>query len=237
MLADSRIVRPQTGSLDRSVHLQATSLYELLDFIARELPIWRNRPEREPKTSETRLTSQLCGHLNSAARLSDGWDFLQFRTEEPDEEAKSRTIDLIAAPCAATVWIDGRCSYDMETLLPIECKRLPTPVGDKRDEREYVYSGKATTGGIQRFKAGHHGARHNIGAMIGYVQENDHMYWYGRIGEWIAELEKALPDWSTKDALIPEFTDEATGLATYISQHARSGNLPEIKLRHLWITM
>lgn len=120
MLADLQDTIPQSGYLSKEVHLLATSRYELLNFIAGELPRWRDRSDRKVETAETALTSQLCAHLNSAARHSTGWDFLQFRIEEPDEQNKGRKIDLVPAPCAATVWIEGRRHTDFDTILPIE---------------------------------------------------------------------------------------------------------------------
>ena len=153
MLADFSDRHVQIGSLGKDVHLSAASLDELIEFIAGELPCWRDHPDRSEKTAETALTSQLCGHLNTVARHSAGWDILQFRIEEPDEQKKGRKIDLIASACGPTIWIDGRRCTQFDTLLPIECKRLPTPKDKDRDEREYVINRKATTGGIQRFKA------------------------------------------------------------------------------------
>jgi hypothetical protein len=96
----------------------ATFGHELLDFISGQLPLWRDRPDRRKETSETPLTSQLCAHLNSVARLSAGWDILQFRVEEADEQHKSRKIDLVAAPCGATICIEGRRYSDFESLMP-----------------------------------------------------------------------------------------------------------------------
>ncbi len=237
MLADSTRNRAQTGALSRDVHLQAASMYELLDFVAQELPRWRDRPERGRKTSETALTSQLCGHLASAARRSLAWDFLQFRVEEPDEQRSGRKIDLIAAPCAATVWIDGRCCYDLQTLLPIECKRLPTPRGKNREEREYVISGTTTTGGIQRFKAGHHGGAHSLAGMIGYLQQNSNTFWYDRVTTWIKGLYGPSSTWSEKDLLHSLSSDKKAGLFTYRSSHKRGKGRSDIELRHLWIEM
>src|SRR5690606_26604196 len=104
--------------------------------------------------------AQLCARLNSACRHSN-WDFLQFKREEPDEEDAQRAIDLAVAPRGATLWLEGRQYTEYRTLLPIECKRLPTPAGPKRDEREYLYSRHSSTGGVQRFKAGHHGSIHD----------------------------------------------------------------------------
>jgi hypothetical protein len=43
---------------------------------------------------------------------------------------------------------------DFDPIMPIECKRLPTPKAKDRDEREYVITEGATAGGIQRFKLG-----------------------------------------------------------------------------------
>src|SRR5215213_1127771 len=104
MLADSPDVLTKSGTLGHDVHLPATSRSELLDFIREQLPLWRDRPDRRNETAETTLTSQLCAHLNSAARHSEGWDFLQFRVEEPDEQRRNRKVDLIPAPCDACVW-------------------------------------------------------------------------------------------------------------------------------------
>lgn len=238
MLANSLNTHAQVGTLDRDVHLKMASLYELLDFIADELPHWRDRSELKKITSETELTSKLCGHLNSAARRSTGWDFLQFRIEETDEQRKNRKIDLIASPCDATVWVDGRCCTDFDTLLPIECKRLPTPKGKKRDEREYVISQKSSTGGIQRFKAGHHGGNHTLAAMIAYVQDDTAAIWHDRITSWIEALSSTgNPEWTTRDFLRIESTNKEKGLSIYHSSHTRGSELPEIQLRHIWIAM
>ena len=238
MLADLQDTIPQSGYLNKEVHLLATSRYELLNFIAGELPRWRDRGDRKVETAETALTSQLCAHLNSAARHSTGWDFLQFRIEEPDEQNKGRKIDLVPAPCAATVWIEGRRHTDFDTILPIECKRLPTPIGKDRDEREYVINRQASTGGIQRFKEGHHGAAHALAAMIAYVQKETTMFWSKHVAKWIKELvEAGEPGWGTGDFLRLEQNNEEQGMAVYRSLHARDNDLGEIELRHLWLQM
>jgi hypothetical protein len=238
MLAETSFTVPASGSLGRNVHLPATSLHAVIAFIGDELPRWRDRPERNAETSETALTSQLCAHLNSAARHSAGWDVLQFRIEEPDERKKGRRIDMVPAPCDATIWIEGRRYVDFEALLPIECKRLPTPKGPDRDECEYVHSKYSSTGGIQRFKDGLHGGAHELGAMIGYVQEETAEVWHGRVAEWINELVKAgQSGWSAADSLQIERDDKTSGLAVLHSTHDRGNRLAKINLVHLWITM
>ena len=238
MLANSADPHVQSGALSKDVHLSATSMFELITFIADELPRWRDHPDRPKRVSETALTSQLCGHLNTAARFSSGWDVLQFRIEEPDEQQKGRKIDLVASPCGPTVWVDGRRCTQFDTLLPIECKRLPTPKGKDRDEREYVITRNATTGGIQRFKAGNHGAAHTLAAMIAYVQADSPAVWHARLASWIKELEGSVyTGWSVKDLLHIDPSDAKPNLATFRSRHTREKGLPDIDIRHLWIEM
>jgi hypothetical protein len=237
MLANHPNIPPQTGALGRDVHKPGTFCYELIDFIVTQLPLWRDRAERKSEVAETILTSQLCAHLNSAARHSQGWDNLQFRVEEPDEQHKGRKIDLVASPCGPAVIIEGRIHADFDSLMPIEWKRLPTPKGKDRDEREYVIGRFTSTGGIQRFKAGHHGATHTLGAMIGYVQEGTANFWDKRVAGWIRNLADTEPGWTVRDLLRLTHKDETLRVAVFSSSHERQGGLLDIDLRHLWIEM
>jgi hypothetical protein len=238
MLANNPDSTARFGSLGREVQKPATFRYELLGFIASELPNWRDRADRPKETSETVLTTQLCSHLNTAARLSPGWDILQFKVEAPDEQHKGRKIDLVSSPCGPVILIEGRRYIDFDSLLPIECKRLPTPKDKERDQREYVISQYSSTGGIQRFKEGNHGAVHTVGAMIGYVQEETTAFWDKRVAEWIQELvDTAHPGWTDKDLLVAEGVNATLGLAVFRSAHERANDLSEIELRHIWICM
>jgi hypothetical protein len=237
MLADSPITA-EAGTLQAEVQLPATARYELLDFIARELPRWRDHPERKPETSEPALTGQLCDHLNGAARTSDGWTWVQFRTEVPDEVRRGRAIDLAPKPCGVVLVIEGRRHTQFDTLLPIECKRLPTPQERDRDEREYVTTATGSTGGMQRFKLGHHGAAHRHAAMIAYVQERAFSYWLAQVNGWIRDLSADSDSvWSDADALEPLKDDCVAGLCRLRSHHRRASRLEEIDLQHLWIKM
>ncbi|PCI57108.1 MAG: hypothetical protein COB36_02225 [Alphaproteobacteria bacterium] len=236
MLANIPDTPSFSGSLSAGLHSPATFLHELLNFIKEELPKWRDDPDRPSETSETILTSHLCAHLNSATRRSSGWDMLQFRTEEADEENKGRKIDLVPAPCNAKIQVDGRNYTQYDSLMPIECKRLPTPKAKDRDKREYVISQYSSTGGIQRFKAGHHGANHQIGAMIGYVQSESRDFWNKKVREWIEELVKnKQKGWAKEDLLQLEDDDSTLKLSTFHSHHKRENSLLEMELRHLWI--
>lgn len=238
MLADSYNSRLPFGVLSVGVQKRGTSLHALLDFIAEQLPIWRDRADRPHVTAETHLTSQLAAHLTGAARHSEGWDFLQFRNEVPDETESSRSIDLVPSTCGETVWVEGRLCSEFDTLLPIECKRLPTPKGAQRDPREYVTSKHSTTGGIQRFKAGNHGGQHSLAAMIGYVQVGTAASWLTQVSMWIDDLVKTRQvGWASTDDLKVASDDTKMGLAIYNSAHSRNRALCDIRLRHMWIVM
>lgn len=238
MLADSANIIPQSGQLDRDIHLPATVKLELIGFIAEELPRWRDHPDRPAATAETTLTEYLCGHLNSAVHNSPTWDHIQFQSETADEVRGGRKIDLSVKPRAAAFIIEGRRHSQFEALFPIECKRLPTPKGKDRDEREYVTNEPGTTGGIQRFKFGDHGASHTFAAMIAYVQEQSLSYWMAQVNCWIQDL--ATEDdsvWNDSDSLQLVCDNTTAKVSTLKSEHRRVGGLGCCELRHLWISM
>lgn len=237
MLADKGRGTASTGYLRADVHLPGTWLTSLIGFLANQLPLWRDDPRRPFATAETTLTSQLCRHLNSATHHS-GWDYLQFNTETPDEALGGRSIDLTLAPSGVVIWIEGREYSEYRTLIPIECKRLPTPVGPKRDEREYLHSRHGTTGGVQRFKAGHHGATHAHAAMIAYVQNNDIPFWDKQINQWLAGLHGGGAEgWSADDEFTLGCHDPARRVAVLRSRHTRTPSLQPLTLDHLWVEM
>ncbi|MEI9980294.1 MAG: hypothetical protein WDN23_15080 [Edaphobacter sp.] len=149
-----------------------------------------------------------------------------------------RKIDLVAAPSGTVICIDGRKHTDFESLMPIECKRLPTPSGNDRDEREYVISRFSTTGGIQRFKTGQHGAMHRMGGMIAYVQQNTRNFWQEQVKQWIEGLiADGQAGWTSGDLLNLLTDDALQRLATLSSTHTRTNSSGNIELRHLWVSM
>ena len=238
MLADEVKAPVQAGTLSRDVHLPGEWLSALVGFIAEVLPGWRDDPKRPAQTSETRLTTQLCARLESVSRHSRGWDFLQFRREEPDEVKAGRSIDLVVAPSGAVIWIDGREYSEYRALLPIECKRLPTPTGSNRDEREYVFSRFGSAGGIERFKAGHHGAAHARAVMIGYVQNRNIPFWLMKVEAWVDGLVAAtVQGWSVNDKLSLAAHHTVNRVASLQSMHQRECGLDPIRIDHLWIEM
>ena len=238
MLADEGEGSGQAGALRSGIHQPAEWLSALVDFIGDALPGWRDDPAREITAGETKLTAQLCARLNSASRHAPGWDFLQFRREEPDEADGRRAIDLAVAPSGEVIWIEGREYTEYRTLRPIECKRLPTPSSSVRDEREYLISRFSSTGGVQRFKAGHHGAGHERVAMIGYIQAYDITHWHSELDIWIDGIVKdSTENWSEADKLTMVTHDATQRVAGLRSQHLRRADLGPVQIDHLWIEM
>jgi hypothetical protein len=237
LLADSK-AEVAVGQIELPTSLRSISKTVILEFIAGELARWRDHPDRPTEVSEDRLTEQLCDYLSGAARCSAYLDRLQFRTETADETVGGRTIDLSVKPLGATLIVEGRRCTIFDMIMPIECKRLPTPAGTRRDPREYVFSASKSTGGIQRFKQGHHGALHRLAGIIGYVQQDGSMTWITRITEWINDLIAGKESgWSDTDHLRLQRVDSASKLTVLTSVHARAAGLEEIELRHLWIEM
>lgn len=238
MLADQGHLHASAGALDCAIHLPGEWLGALIGFIASALPAWRDDPVREKVEGETRLTAQLCARLNSLTRHSQGWDFIQFRREEPDEIAGNRSIDLAVSASGSVIWIEGHEYTEYRTLLPIECKRLPTPAGKDRDEREYLFSRFSSTGGVQRFKSGHHGGNSIRAAMIGYVQSDDLALWKSRVNEWIdGFVVDAIEGWAESDKFRTVAIDTSTGVAHLTSSHDRVHALMPIALDHIWLLM
>lgn len=228
----------QSGRLNQNIHLPSTAKLELLNFIATELPLWRDHPDRPATCAETTLTEHLCDYLNSATSNSFIWSHIQFRTETGDETRIGRKIDLSVKPRSSIIFIEGRRHTLFDALFPIECKRLPTPKEKDRDEREYVITKSGTTGGIQRFKFGYHGAKHNFAVMIAYVQQQSFKHWLGQINLWIQELaDEPNSIWNKTDFLLLLSNNPNTGISTLKSQHLRSGGLNILDLHHLWIKM
>ena len=228
----------QTGHLDREIHLPSTAKHELVNFISEQLPLWRDHPDRPDKQSETALTEHLCDHLNSAVYYSETWSHVQFRTETGDETHASRKIDLTVKPRAASLIIEGRKHSQFDPLFPIECKRLPTPREKGRDEREYVITEPGTTGGMQRFKFGHHGATHDFVAMIAFVQEHSFQHWHDKLNGWICDCAQ-VPNsaWKSEEALQVVEESKESRVCSLASKVQRSGKLGGCDIRHLWVMM
>ncbi|MCX5646687.1 MAG: hypothetical protein NTZ17_18715 [Phycisphaerae bacterium] len=163
-----------------------------------------------------------------------------FSHEEP--QGSGRYADLSASPVKSMV-IEARSYTKYDPILVIECKRLPAPSKDR--EKEYVTGTEPAkiTGGIQRFKLGHHGARLDMAAMIGYVQAGTASHWLDEVNGWILELvDNPLGDgcvWDETEILRSIGEDGSEDVFSYRSVHKRIANATnaEIEIRHLWIML
>lgn len=207
-------------------------------FVRDQLPAWRDDPDRPPVDSERLLNPQLCKFLNARARTD--FPMITFGHEEP--QGSRRHADVSVLPTEG-VFIKVRPYTIYDPVIVIECKRIPAPT--KNREREYVTGSDPTkiTGGIQRFKLGHHGGKMAMAAMVAYVQEGAPKEWLQKINGWILELvAKPVGDgcpWTVDDILdeVREYTSD--DVSSYCSVHDRSGSVAsnKIELHHLWITM
>lgn len=157
-----------------------------------------------------------------------------------EKQTRDRRVDVSALQAQPEYF--GSMMYSIyDPFLVFEGKRLPPPRNGGR-EREYVTGGEAKCGGIQRFKLGLHGSKHEIAALIGYVQRDELATWFERINIWIKDLESTLAfeeKWSQGDELHDFLEDATEGKAHCSSVHTRVGSIVsnEIRLRHLWVRM
>lgn len=125
-----------------------------------------------------------------------------------------------------TVFILRPFTMGASSIFMIEAKRLD------KNKRDYV-SGR--TGGIERIKReqDEFGKHLNIGAMLGYIQNENQLFWENRINSWIDDLIHKETDliWNFKDKLQTD-----TEIADYSSSHQKvSGKM--ITLFHYWIML
>lgn len=235
MIAQELPDHPFVGIPDATV-LDADAFHEaIVTFIEQELPVWWGRHRHRGITDEPNLNQTLCLHLNSASRRQC-FDAVQF-LQEPMQDA-SRRADIGVFP-SGTIMVEGRSYEDIEQLLPIECKRLPTPPDKKRSDCEYVH-GKLghRTGAIERFKHCLHGPRNGRAMIIGYVQS-------GTFDQWLDYINSRLLKLCFEDAdnglwapieLLSEDGRSAFVLNRSKSRHRRI-NFGDIEILHLWLDM
>ncbi len=240
MLADQPQFNPAIGEPDATILDAGAFRQAIVVFIERELPIWRDRPDRPNLDDEPHLNELLCGHLNSASRRQS-FDLIQFMNE-PVQSA-GRRGDIAVKP-QGTIRVEGRNYTDFEQLLPIECKRLPTPPGSHRSDLEYVAGVPGhRTGGIERFKHGLHGVENDHALMIAYVQAETLDHWFGAINQRLDELASngaAGGLWRPTEALSCEHSVNPATVGRYQSQHRRHSppaTSGQVVMQHLWLMM
>ena len=121
-----------------------------------------------------------------------------------------------------------RLSWDRDTYLAYECKRLNVrrPDGRRSLATEYV------TQGLSRFVQGQYSEMLPVGCMLGYVLDGDVEHALRMVQEKIVSLQCDV-------ALIDEPQSEvAIGVASrFYSRHRRSTGSGEIEVRHALLPM
>ncbi len=226
-----------TGKITSGIKFRTFQL-TIINFVFQQLPIWRDDPDRLLEQSEPKLNSQLSKFLDLQARKI--FPMIYFGHEEL--QYGSRHVDISALPDEKMI-IEAQTYTKYDPVLVIECKRLPAR--SSKYEKEYVTGptpGKIS-GGIQRFKLGLHGAKHNLAVMIGYLQSHTNHHWYAKINSWILELVKdPIGDgcvWIAGETLKAFEANTSNGICRYHSIHSRTGEIVnnEIEIHHLWIAM
>ena len=240
MIADEPSPTPAIGAPDAEVLDADAFHHKIVDFIRQELPVWRDRPELPKHKDEPRLNEYLCGHLNSACRR-ESFDSVQF-LPEPVQTA-SRRGDIAVKPLG-TISVEGRAYHDFEQLLPIECKRLPTPPDKRRNDLEYVHGLPGhRTGGIERFKHRLHGPTNQRALMIAYVQAESFTHWLAAINARMASLAQNSADnglWHPAEPLSDVSIAGDTDVRKFTSRHRRlphSSCADDVDMEHLWVRM
>jgi hypothetical protein len=74
--------------------------------------------------------------------------------------------------------------------------------------------------------------------MIAFVQQESCVFWNAQIKKWINELVVlGQPGWTIGDLLDIMRNDDALRLTVLRSSHTRGKGLPDIELRHIWVSM
>lgn len=204
---------------------------QTIEFIWDSLLPWKDDPDRPFAEAEEELNAQLHNFLQS--RANDEFPMVFFQTEQRQEGR--RRVDISAKPIRA-VAVQGILYNRYRPFLVIEGKRLPAPSRER--EREYVSSGVALSGGIQRFKMGLHGKEHSIAIIVGYIQKGDALEWQPVINRWISDLAAAEPsEWSPNETLSKVGAGNSKSQARYSSKHSRANGCKTtvIRIAHLWI--
>lgn len=223
------------GRITSGVKLR-TSILEIVNFVSIQLPFWRDDPDRLEEQSECKLNAQLSKYLNYRAR-----EYLpMFRFDHEEPQQGSRSVDISVSPEAQMV-IEARIYTIYDPVLVIECKRLPAPSIDRQTEYVTGTNPDKITGGIQRLKLGLHGAKHDLAAMVGYIQDQLGKEWIKTINKWIKDLVvKPIGDrcvWSEDEILHLLEDSVATGIVKCNSRHRRVGRNCDIEIHHIWILM
>jgi hypothetical protein len=238
MIANEQPPQSSIGTPEAALLNADAFHHAIVNFIEHQLPLWRNRTDRPPVNDESRLNETLCDHLDCAARHS--FDSIRF-THEP-YQAPGRAADIAVKP-GKQIIVGGMGYSVFEQLLPIECKRLPTPPDKRRSDCEYVH-GLAShhTGAIERFKHGLHGPTNRHAMIIAYVQEGSFDHWQTTINQRLQQhADENVDDGLWKPAeLLSTKTTRNPIYCKLSSDHRRlqpPSSSPQVQFDHIWLLM
>lgn len=209
----------------------------VVDFVERILITFSDKYADSDITNEKGLTQKLILILNFYARREYYPFWFDKEYMEVPERGNSPQVDMGTITTLKEGIVIGSKTYTDESFFSLEAKRLGR-LGAKKS-KEYLIGRFENEkyfncGGIERFKQEKHGRNLKYGAIIGYVQEHDFTYWYGRINSWIDDLiQKNLYSpvpWLLKDKLKEDYIRSTT--AKFISITSRKNDF--ITLFHLW---
>ncbi len=238
MIANENPSTPGVGIPDASF-LEVDAFHNaIVSFIERELPVWRDRSDRPLVTDEPRLNETLCDHLDWAARHS--FDSIRF-CHEP-YQSPGRAADLAVKP-GKRIIVEAVEYSVFEQLLPIECKRLPTPKDNRRSDCEYVHGMPGhRTGAIERFKHALHGPLNKRALIIAFVQSESCNHWLSVINERINKLAIDGVDeklWSPQEQLSADDSSRDSFYKMKSNHRRIQSRSPHsfVEIEHLWLQM
>lgn len=202
---------------------------KLIEFIEATLLKFQNQFKGEVNTSEEVLNEHLGKTLNYYSKSQPF--FFQSETRQKQLKGTDRKVDIGVFKHYA----------DNSPFFTIEAKRLSSLIPKNR-EKEYVLGNDPAklSGGIERFKHNLHGVNLVDSAIIGYVQNEDSMYWYNTINNWIQELIdskiKSPLNWISNDLLNNTCGFNDLRLAKFISVNEKTDQT-KISLNHYFINL
>lgn len=212
MLRDTKPI--STGDAKFDSELIYSHLFNFVETTVSQFPSYFKSVYGSIKR-ERRITQTFAELLTEEHRNSES--ILRFGFTNEFETPNARSLDI---------GIKFYAKSRSDVFCAVEAKRL----GTGTQAKQYVCG---STGGIERFKRGHHGSKLKRSIMLGYVQSNSVAHWFEYVNTVIeVQTSDASITWSSKDKLVG--TDYLSTHFKCESTHARS-NQTSIRLMHLWV--
>ena len=215
-----------TSKNKSELNTSRSSVGKLIEFLDKYLPefpaLFEKKTNGTNIQAEDDISQEVWEYLQAIAHHTRKIFMFQFQRKERGSNRSSDFGVLIVKPFN---------SNPSREFFRIEAKRLPTGYGKR--EKEYV---EGNSGGIERYKRGHHGKDLSQSAIIGYIQKEDSSHWHTKLNQWINDLISNNVDegihWDSQDLLIEIDTFKTT--KKYSSKNTRIVNsiTDSIQLHH-----